>query len=84
MRVGPNYSKHGKKESSLPQMYDAAGSDIYRTDSRIFPISTITHLPKVEPWVEEYDLHGVPPIFVLNTQVRMPVVAPCGLTFGCC
>lgn len=69
VRVGPNYSKHGKKEPSLSQMYDAAGSDIYRSDNRIFPISSITHLPKVEPWVADYDLKGVPPIFVLNTQL---------------
>eukprot|EP00053_Salpingoeca_punica_P009381 m.84068 g.84068 ORF g.84068 m.84068 type:complete len:386 (+) comp15005_c0_seq1:158-1315(+) len=69
VRVGPNYSKTGKKEPSRSAMYDLVAVDIMRTQQRIAPITQLFSPPKLSPRAAAFQHESVPRLFVLNIQL---------------
>ncbi|EGD75875.1 hypothetical protein PTSG_07987 [Salpingoeca rosetta] len=69
VRIGPNYSKNGKKAPSLGQMYDAVGCDVFRTEARVTPVSPLYSFPPLAEHAKSFSHPHVPATFVLNLQV---------------
>ncbi|EDQ88795.1 uncharacterized protein MONBRDRAFT_32615 [Monosiga brevicollis MX1] len=69
VRRGPDYKKNGKKELSLPQMYDAVAVDCFRVERRCYPIAPIINLPALPDHLADWKHEDVPATFILNIQL---------------
>eukprot|EP00041_Stephanoeca_diplocostata_P016984 m.337378 g.337378 ORF g.337378 m.337378 type:complete len:165 (-) comp20549_c1_seq14:691-1185(-) len=63
LRVGPNYKKHGKKESSLPAFYEVVTFDYYKCDTVHSNIASIINLPVPKHISPHPD---IPSLFIMN------------------
>lgn len=69
LRSGQNYSKNQEKSPSPPPIMELVGVDIVRCESRVDHIASYLEL---HPEWRDVETHHplIPPIFVMNAQVR--------------
>lgn len=50
--------------------YDAIAFDVFRSENRITPVTSLYSLPELDQHARSFSHPHVPPLFVLNLQVR--------------
>jgi len=74
MRVGPSYSRNGKKAPSQPPLYSLAAVDVVRSSSTVTNPSLYYDLSLPAGAGDEAMDHSVPPRFVVNCN--LPTAEP--------